>query len=115
MALENNISTANVLFILIFLRVIYVVIYRLFRSPLSAIPGPRYTAVSGLWLMYNEFSGNRRQWLHGLHIRHGPVVRIAPNEVSFANRDAVKEIYISGGSGYDKTSFYSLFKNFNTP
>lgn len=37
------------------------------------------------------------------------MVRIAPNEVSFASTAAVKEIYCSGGSGYDKTEFYNLF------
>jgi hypothetical protein len=26
----------------------------------------------------------------------------------------MKEIYTSGGSGYDKTEFYTLFKQFDT-
>ncbi|KAI1247554.1 hypothetical protein MGN70_011444 [Eutypa lata] len=43
------------------------------------------------------------------HLLYGPVVRIAPNEVSFASLDGVREIYGSGGSGYNKTEFYNLF------
>lgn len=50
--------------------------------------------------------------MHKLHKKYGPVVRIAPNEVSFASLEAVKEIYASGGSGYDKTEFYDLFRQF---
>lgn len=33
-----------------------------------------------------------------------PVVRIAPNEVSSTSYEAVKEIYGSLGSGYDKST-----------
>ncbi|EMD39593.1 hypothetical protein CERSUDRAFT_80974 [Gelatoporia subvermispora B] len=84
---------------------------RIYRSPLTALPGPKFTIFSGLWLMYKEFTRQRRKWLHQLHLQYGPVVRIAPNEVSFASWDALKEIYISGGTGYDKTSFYDLFDN----
>ena len=65
--------------------------------------------------MYHEFSGNRRKYIHALHLKYGPVVRVAPDEVSFATREAVKEIYASSGSGYDKSSFYSLFGNYDTP
>ncbi|KAM7205045.1 Cytochrome P450 [Rhypophila sp. PSN 637] len=49
-----------------------------------------------------------------MHKTYGPVVRIAPNEVIFASSPAVKEIYCSSGSGYDKTEFYNLFTPFNT-
>ncbi|KAM5522153.1 sterigmatocystin biosynthesis P450 monooxygenase STCB-like protein 5 [Fusarium oxysporum f. sp. phaseoli] len=35
-----------------------------------------------------------------------------PNEVVFSSLDAMKEIYLSKGSGFDKTSFYNLFSQF---
>ncbi|KAI0671192.1 cytochrome P450 [Trametes maxima] len=89
-------------------------VYRLFFAPLARLPGPKTCALTRLPLMYHEFSGNRRLWIHGLHERYGPVVRVAPNEVSFATREAAKEIYTSGGSGFDKSLFYSLFTNFDT-
>lgn len=41
-------------------------------------------------------------------------MRLGPNEVSFTSLEAMKEIYTSGGSGYDKTEFYTLFKQFDT-
>ncbi|KAI0354842.1 cytochrome P450 [Trametes cingulata] len=97
------------LFLLAFL------ISRLVLAPLAHLPGPKISALTRLPLMYHEFTGKRRLWIHGLHQRYGPVVRVAPNEVSFATREAAKEIYTSGGSGYDKSAFYSLFENYDTP
>ena len=52
----------------------------------------------------------RTRYLHRLHAAYGPVVRIAPHEVAFASLAGVREIYGSGGSGYDKTEFYNLFQ-----
>ncbi|KAH9891884.1 cytochrome P450 [Cubamyces lactineus] len=92
-----------------------VLLYRLLFAPLARLPGPKLCAVTRLPLMYREVTGGRRMWIHQLHMRYGPVVRVAPDEVSFATREAAKEIYTSGGSGYDKSSFYSLFGNFDTP
>ncbi|KAH6680345.1 cytochrome P450 [Halenospora varia] len=85
-----------------------------FFSPVSRIPGPWYTKYTGLWLMKYEFCGNRRDHIHRLHVKYGPAVRLGPNEVSFTSAKAIKEIYTSGGSGYDKTEFYTLFKQFDT-
>ncbi|KAF5717057.1 cytochrome P450 monooxygenase 4ac1 [Fusarium globosum] len=47
-----------------------------------------------------------------MHQRYGNAVRVAPNEVVFSSLDAMKEIYLSKGSGFDKTSFYNLFSQF---
>lgn len=81
-------------------------------APLSEVPGPWYTKVTSLWIKFQEFRGNRRLAVHRLHQKYGPVVRLAPNEVSFTGLDAVREIYTSGGSGYDKTEFYDLFRQY---
>ena len=78
----------------------------------TRVPGPWYTNLTSFVLKYHEFSKNRRLWIHSLHQKYGPVVRLAPNEVSFNNLEALKEIYQSGGSGYDKTEFYDLFKQY---
>ncbi|PYI01496.1 cytochrome P450 [Aspergillus sclerotiicarbonarius CBS 121057] len=86
--------------------------YQRLSSPVSNIPGPWYTKFTSLVVKYHEFSARRRTFIHELHKEYGPVVRIAPNEVSFATLDAIREIYASGGSGYDKTEFYDLFRQF---
>jgi cytochrome P450 len=78
----------------------------------TRVPGPWVSNFTSLILKYHEFNKNRRLWIHSLHQIYGPVVRLAPNEVSFANLEGMKEIYQSGGSGYDKTEFYDLFRQY---
>ncbi|OBT63929.1 hypothetical protein VE03_05948 [Pseudogymnoascus sp. 23342-1-I1] len=89
-------------------------IYRATLAPLSKLPGPWHTRFSDVVLMYNEFTARRRVYIHELHKKFGPVVRLGPNEVSFTSVEALKEIYQSGGSGYDKTEFYNLFVQYGT-
>ncbi|KAI3337102.1 cytochrome P450 3A13 [Xylariaceae sp. AK1471] len=79
-------------------------------SPLRALPGPKISLFTSLVLKFHEFRALRTRFVHDLHLRYGPIVRIAPNEASFASLEGIKEIYGSGGSGYDKTEFYDLFK-----
>lgn len=83
---------------------------RCVSSPLWRLPGPRASAFTSLLLKWHEWHAQRTKYIHRLHEEYGPVVRIAPNEVAFTSYDAVKEIYCSGGSGYDKTEFYNLFR-----
>lgn len=71
------------------------VIYRLFFSPLSKIPGPWITRVSSV-LEANALKNNRRTaWVNELFSQYpGTVaVRTGPNSVSFNHPDAVKAIY----------------------
>lgn len=88
------------------------ILLRAFLSPLSKLPSPKYSVFTELYLILQEFTGRRRLYIHSLHQKYGPVVRVAPNEVSFTSLAAIKEIYTSGGSGYDKTELYTLFMQF---
>ncbi|CAK7239650.1 MAG: hypothetical protein STHCBS139747_001084 [Sporothrix thermara] len=85
------------------------------RSADAAVPGPVLNLFSSLPLKYHEFRGQRTQYIHSLHQRYGSAVRLAPGEVAFASLPALKEIYLSQGSGYDKTAFYHLFRQYGTP
>ncbi|KAF5703289.1 cytochrome P450 monooxygenase [Fusarium mundagurra] len=80
------------------------------NSATAKVPGPLISNFTSLILKWHELNANRTVYIHELHKKYGPVVRIAPNEVSFTSIDALKEIYGSGGSGYDKTEFYDLFQ-----
>ncbi|KAL4972468.1 cytochrome P450 [Aspergillus desertorum] len=82
------------------------------HAPIAKLPGPWYTTFTSWVLKYHEFTSNRRLYVHGLHRKYGTTTRIAPNEVSFASLEATREIYASGGSGYDKTELYDLFRQF---
>ncbi|KAK1781535.1 cytochrome P450 [Copromyces sp. CBS 386.78] len=100
----------TLLFILPILLLIIHTLHSLVYTPLTSLPGPFYTKFTSLVLKYHELRATRTRYIHALHLRYGPVVRIAPNEVSFASREGVKEIYCSGGSGYDKSAWYDLFR-----
>lgn len=93
---------------LVFLCAVYVI--RCLRSPLRHIPGPVATLFTPAVLRWHEFRANRTRHIHQLHLKYGPAVRIGPGEVAFASLGAVREIYCSGGSGYDKTEFYNMFR-----
>lgn len=43
--------------------------------------------------MKRIYEGNHYQAVHQIHLRYGPVVRIAPNELSFVEAQAWKDIY----------------------
>ncbi|EFX04194.1 benzoate 4-monooxygenase cytochrome p450 [Grosmannia clavigera kw1407] len=83
--------------------------YRLAFASMSRLPGPWYTNLTGLVLIYHEYGGNKRLWIHGLHLRYGPVVRVAPREASFGSATAMRDIYVTGG-GLAKTELYTLFE-----
>lgn len=85
-------------------------LHRALAAPLNALPGPWYTKFTSLVLKWHEFRAGRTRYVHALHLRYGPAVRVAPGEAAFASAAAVKEIYCSGGSGYDKTGWYDLFR-----
>jgi cytochrome P450 len=71
-----------------------VIIYRLFFHPLRHFPGPWTYAASKLprlWVWSIKGEGVRR--ITDLHTRYGSVVRISPNELSFADAAAWVDIY----------------------
>jgi cytochrome P450 len=68
-------------------------IYNIYFHPLRKYPGPRLWAASRLTWAHAMQSGNYHRTLHELHTQYGPVVRVAPDELSFINAEAWKEIY----------------------
>ena len=69
------------------------VIYRLCLDPLRHIPGPTAARFTELWRTRRYALGGWHQDILYLHNKYGPVVRIAPNEVSFVDRDALVHVY----------------------
>jgi hypothetical protein len=46
------------------------------------------------WWRYFDVRGRRAQWTHiDLHRKHGDIVRLGPNVLSFADPRAIKTIY----------------------
>lgn len=66
---------------------------QLFINPLSKYPGPTFAAISRIPQLYHTFKGDLVEWVSGLHATHGDVVRVAPDELSYATGEAWKAIY----------------------
>lgn len=67
--------------------------YTLFLHPLAQYPGPRLWAVSRTPFLIEMNRGRLPYKLKTLHDRHGSVIRVAPNEMSFLEPGAWRDIY----------------------
>lgn len=86
--------------------IVYSLIYPFLFSPLRHIPGPWYTSLSKLWIIYKTVQGVRAKSIHDLHLKYGPWVRIGPDEISISDQDAIVPIY-GPTSKFSKTDFYT--------
>jgi hypothetical protein len=73
------------------------VVIRLLRNKyhngLNKYPGNALAAYTNWW-RYFDVRGRRAQWTHiDLHRKHGDIVRLGPNVLSFADPRAIKTIY----------------------
>ncbi|PWY72575.1 cytochrome P450 [Aspergillus eucalypticola CBS 122712] len=67
--------------------------YEVFVNPLKKFPGPKLAAASRIPQLYHTFKGDLLEWVTGLHAIYGNVVRVAPDELSYATGEAWKGIY----------------------
>ena len=88
-------------------------LYPTFFSPLSKIPNAHFSApILPLWIRSKRQTGTAVRTLHALHQKHGPVVRLAPNEISVNSADALRTVYIGG---FEKHRWYlDAFVTFGT-
>ncbi|OJJ01980.1 hypothetical protein ASPVEDRAFT_52775 [Aspergillus versicolor CBS 583.65] len=68
-------------------------LYELCFNPLARFPGPRYAVVSRIPNLYHTFKGDHNDWITELHNIYGSTVRVAPNELSYSEAKAWKDIY----------------------
>jgi hypothetical protein len=77
---------------------------------LNAIPNAHPTApFSSLWLLLIRYRKRENHTVRTLHQRLGPVVRLAPTEVSVCMLSDLKTIY---GGGWEKNGWYEAFMNY---
>ncbi|KAH8424229.1 cytochrome P450 [Aspergillus melleus] len=82
------------------------IVYNLYLSPLSRFPGPAICAVSRIPYLWHNWKGKLVHWVHDLHLTYGDVVRIAPDELTFINIEAHKDIYGLGSRNLRDRRFY---------
>jgi cytochrome P450 len=70
-----------------------VIIYRIYFHPLSRFPGPKFWIVTRLTFVQSMLRGNNIRDVSRIHEKYGDIVRIAPNELSFARIGAWNDIF----------------------
>lgn len=86
-------------------------IYSIFFHPLRNVPGPFAAKLTELWRTRKYFQGNWHNDILDLHRKYGPVVRIAPNEVAFVDKEALIKVY-GHSTGTKKVGFFELSATF---
>ncbi|KAI9293273.1 cytochrome P450 [Neoconidiobolus thromboides FSU 785] len=90
------------------------IVYKLWLSyyydKLNHIAGPWYSKYTNIIETYHRLCGKQFYYYMKLHEIYGPMVRVAPNRISFINSEAVQEIYQS--YKYAKGPIYQIFTPF---
>ncbi|KAK4125691.1 cytochrome P450 [Parathielavia appendiculata] len=74
-------------------------------SPLAKVPGPWYSRFTHLILKYETIRGRKVFYVHNLHLKYGPIVRITPTEVAIADVGCFAQIH-KISSGFYKSPWY---------
>ncbi|POS70630.1 cytochrome P450 [Diaporthe helianthi] len=83
-------------------------IYAGLTNALSNIPGPWYSRFTTLVSTYFVITAHHPDWVHALHEKYGPAVRISPHEVDISDAPACQRVIHSVKGGFLKSPFYSL-------
>ncbi|KAJ6185613.1 cytochrome P450 [Penicillium mononematosum] len=105
-------NVAAAILILTILMPVLRVFYNLFFHPLRKFPGPLLWRASIIPSMNALARGKLAHAVADLHEQYGHVVRIAPNEISFTEPDAWKDICghrIGANKGNEEIGKYQLF------
>ncbi|KAH8721567.1 benzoate 4-monooxygenase cytochrome P450 [Phaeosphaeriaceae sp. PMI808] len=106
----NSVSIAEkYAFLGFLLYLVGLVVYRVFFHPLAKYPGPFRYKLSGLPLLWQAYKGDRHIWHLKDHEQYGPVVRIAPNTLSFNTETALSTIYGPRSANVKKGEWYKTF------
>lgn len=97
---------ATLLVLVVSFAVLARIITILVFGSLRRLPGPFSSRLTGLPLSIAAFKGRRAQWLNELHKKYGPVVRVAPGEVSVADPAHYRTIYSNPKTSHKDPSFY---------
>lgn len=103
-------SAALVALTLVFFLVYHFVVYPALISPLARLPNAHWSVpFSPAWILYQRFKKRENASLEKAHQRHGPFIRVGPNDVNVDDLNAVRTIY---QGGWEKPSWYGVFDNY---
>ncbi|KAJ0418319.1 sterigmatocystin biosynthesis P450 monooxygenase [Aspergillus carlsbadensis] len=109
--LTDSLNTTRLICTAVSAILLYYVVQALwvnFTSALRSFPGPWHTRFTGLGIKINTLLGQRCFYIHALHRKYGPIVRVAPSEIDICELDAFREIHRIA-NGFQKTKWYTKF------
>ncbi|PKY05791.1 cytochrome protein [Aspergillus campestris IBT 28561] len=93
------------------LYILWKVVYNRHIHPLSHYPGPFLASVSRIPFATAYIRGHLHTYVRNLHQTYGDVVRVAPDELSYQNEQAWKDIYGFGRNFPKDTRFFNVARN----
>ena len=90
------------------------ILYPAFVSPLSNIPNAHWTSSTfPIWIWWKRRIGFESRAIYSTHQKRGPIIRLAPNELSLASLDGLRQVYTAG---FEKDPWYlDEFVNYGIP
>ncbi|PYH79144.1 cytochrome P450 pisatin demethylase, partial [Aspergillus uvarum CBS 121591] len=83
------------------------VLYNYYLHPLARYPGPFLARITNIWRFASFLRGQHHLTEEKLHQRYGPIVRVAPNWLSFSQLPAFEAIY-GFHKAIEKDDFYTF-------
>ncbi|KAF2123418.1 cytochrome P450 family protein [Dothidotthia symphoricarpi CBS 119687] len=109
---SHNLTTGLFIFAFLAISLLTVrIIHALYFSSLAHVPGPAINKVTELPLRYLNARLERNERIFEWHRKYGPVVAIAPGQVSFSSVHIAKEIY-SAAAKHPKSSYFDSLAMF---
>lgn len=102
LALKSNTTLFSIYFLGLYSSLI---IYRLFFNPLNKFPGPYFARLTKFNHVVRNKNFDGHHQLLALHQKHGPFVRIGPNDLSVTDADGV-QVVSAANSKCTKAQWY---------
>ncbi|KEZ38926.1 hypothetical protein SAPIO_CDS10264 [Scedosporium apiospermum] len=89
--------------------VFWLVVYRLYLSPVARFPGPRLAALTNWYEFYYDVirEGEFTWHIQKLHKKYGPIIRITPTELHIDDPDYYEVLYTRGLGRRNKYTYFS--------
>lgn len=103
----NYFAPVTIAFLFILLLYHYL-IYPYWLSPLAKIPNAHWTSpLIPWWILWKRFRQQELRAASKAHQRLGPIVRLAPKDLSISCYDGgIRTIY---GGGFDKPAYFNFY------
>ncbi|KAJ4396222.1 hypothetical protein N0V93_000441 [Gnomoniopsis smithogilvyi] len=105
-AFITNAHRSDFLLVAVALSAVVYYVYGVLSSPLAKIPGPWYSNFTEFVVRWHWLQGQRAKYVHSLHQKYGPVVRVGPDEVDVTDVPSIKAIHTVKATYIKSPKFY---------